>query len=233
MNFSIGGFFKKKNGGKVTITAVNIKWRGSMHAMDGFEVSENPFTITIPFQNKSQQDALPFDALKERFRAQEKAPVRITGVDVATPFKLVSMEPKLPVDVMSSQRVELKMTLQAPDYTYSGPVAITLNSEEASMIKIQINKVIVTTPMKSVEIENSGVILNMPKGGIFKNSIQLYKAMSYGERVDKVALEKPFEFVSCDRPIPFTINEPSSYLVTFYIKAPDIDYAGPMEIKLE
>ena len=97
----------------------------------------------------------------------------------------------------------------------------------------QINKVIVNTGMKSVEIENSGVILQMPKGGIFKNAIQMYKAMSYGERVDKVNIQKPFELVSCDPKLPFTINEPSSYLVTFYIKAPDVDYAGPMEIKLE
>lgn len=233
MDFKIRNPFKKKEERKVTISAVNIKWRGSMHAMGGFEVKENPFVITIPFQNKSQQDALPFEALKEKFKAQEKAPIRISGVEVSTPFTFVSVEPKPPVDVMSSQKIELKVTVQAPDYTYTGPVSITLSAEEASMIKVQINKVVVTTPMKSVEIENSGIILNMPKGGIFKNSIQLYKAMSYGERVDKVTLDKPFEYVSCDHKLPFTINEPSSYLVTFYIKAPDVDYAGPMEIKLE
>lgn len=233
MAFNLGNLFKKKGNKKVTVTSINIRWRGSMHALGGFEVGDNPFTITIPFQNKTQQDALPFEALKEKLKAQEKAPIRISGIDISTPFKLISVEPKPPVDVPSSVRVEFKMTVQAPDYTYSGPIAIALSSEEADMIKVQINKVVVTTPMKSVEIENSGIILNMPKGGIFKNSIQLYKAMSYGERVDKVTLEKPFEFVSCDHQIPFTINEPSSYLVTFYIKAPDVDYAGPMEIKLE
>lgn len=233
MGFDVRKLFKRKGDKKVTITSVNIRWMGQMHAMEGFEVETNPFTITIPFQNKTQQDALPFEALKEKLKAQEKAPIRITGIESSTPFKLISVYPKLPVDVPSSVRVEFKITLQAPDYTYTGPVTISLGSEEAGMIKVQINKVIVTTPMKSVEIENSGVILNMPKGGIFKNSIQMYKAMSYGERVDKVTLEKPFEFVSCDHQIPFTINEPSSYLVTFYIKAPDVDYAGPMEIKLE
>ena len=233
MAFNLGNLFKKKGEKKVTVTSVNIRWRGQMHAMGGFEVETNPFTITIPFQNKTQQDALPFEALKEKLKAQEKAPIRITGIEASTPFKLISVYPKLPVDVPSSMRVEFKIMLQAPGYTYTGPVTISLGAEETGMIKVQINKVIVTTPMKSVEIENSGVILNMPKGGIFKNSIQMYKAMSYGERVDKVTLEKPFEFVSCDHQIPFTINEPSSYLVTFYIKAPDVDYAGPMEIKLE
>ncbi len=233
MNFNLGGLFKKKEKGKVTITSVNIKWHGQMHAMEGLEVKESTFVIKIPFQNKSQQDALPFEALKEKFKAQEKAPIRINSIQISDPFKFVSVEPKLPRDIMSSEKIELMITAQAPDYTYSGPITITLVAEEASMIKVQINKVIVNTPLKSVEIENSGVILNMPKGAVFKNSIQMYKAMSYGERVDKVTLQKPFEFVSCDRKLPFTINEPSSYLVTFYIKAPEVDYAGPMEITIE
>ena len=230
MNFNI---FKKKDKGRLSITSLNLRWHGQMHAMDGFTPKERRFTVTIPFQNKTAQDKLPFEALKQKFKAEEQPPITISEMQLSDPFKLVSVEPKLPRGVASGEKVEFVVTVDGPDYGYSGPLTVMLNSEEAGMIKVQINKVIVTTPMKSVEIENSAVILNMPKGGIFKNSIQMYKAMSYGERVDKVTLEKPFEFVSCDHQIPFTINEPSSYLVTFYIKAPDIDYAGPMEIKLE
>ncbi|HUC38909.1 MAG TPA: hypothetical protein VL944_02145 [Candidatus Acidoferrum sp.] len=234
MAFSLGNLFKKGSGKpKISITAVNIKWRGAMHGMEGFEVKEKQFTVTIPFQNKTQKDALPFEAIKERFRSQEKAPILLTKIEVSDPFKLVSTDPKLPYSVASSEKVELKVTADAPDYTYTGPMSITLTSEEGSMIKVQINKVIVHTQMRSVEIENSGIIINIPKGAIFKNSIQMYKAMSYGERVDKVTLQKPFEFVNTEPALPFTINQPSSYLVTFYIKAPELDYAGPMEIYLE
>jgi hypothetical protein len=232
MDFRIRNPFRKKER-KVTISAVNIRWRGSMHAIEGFEVKENPFVITIPFQNKTSQDAIQFEALRQKFKAQEQPPVVITGIQVSDPFKLLSIEPQLPLSIGSGQRITFNITAQAPDYTYTGPITVTLTSEEGGFIKVQINKVIVNTPMKSVEIDNSGVILNMPKGGIFKNAIQMYKAMSYGERVDKATIQKPFEFVSCDPKLPFTINEPSSYLVTFYVKAPDVDYAGPMEIMVE
>jgi len=231
MNFNI--FKKKGDSGTITITSVNLKWRGQMHAIDGFHPKESRFTIKVPFQNKTSQDALPFEALKEKFRAQEQPPILINEIQLSDPFKLVSVEPAVPRKIASGEKVEFTVTVDGPDYAYSGPITVMLSSEEASMIKVQINKVILSTKRKSVEIENSGVILNMPKGGIFKNSIQLYKALSYGDAIDKVVIRAPFEFVESEPKLPFTINEPSSYLVTFFIKAPELDYAGPMEVKLE
>ncbi len=234
MKFNIGSIFNRKGSAqKINITSINIKWRGSSHAMQGMEVKEKRFTITVPFQNKTQQDALPFEALKERLKAQQAPPITISKIDVSDPFKLVSVEPNLPKSVQSGERAEFKIAIEAPDYTYAGPLTLSISADEVSMIKVQINKVILKTSTKSAEIENSGVILNMPRGNIFKNSVQMYKALTYGNTVRKVTISKPFEFVSCDPNIPFTIDDRNSYLVTFYIKGPDIDYAGPMEITVE
>lgn len=230
MNFNI---FKEKGKGQLSITSLNLRWHGQMHAMEGLVPKERRFTVTIPFQNKTAQDKLPFEALKQRFKAEEQPPIVISGIQLSDPFKLVSVEPKLPRSVASGERVEFVVTVDGPDYGYNGPLTVMLNSEEASMIKVQINKVMLRTASKSVEIENSGVILNMPKGGIFKNSVQLYKALSYGDVVTRVTIGKPFDFVESEPHLPFTVNDPSSYLVTFYVRAPDLDYAGPMEIKLE
>ncbi len=231
MAFNFWNLFKKKSGTNVVVTSVNLKWKGQMHAMDGFQVSEKRFTITIPFQNKTQQDALQqYAALKEKFKAQEVPPITISSIQLSDPFKFVSVEPTTPITVKSGEKVEMKVTGEAPAYGYSGPITVTLNSSEARMVKIQINKVILTTEHKSVEIENSGVILNMPPNGIFKNSIQMYKALSYGDAVANVTASPPFELEGSEPKLPFTISEPSSYIVTFFIKAPDVDYAGPMEI---
>ncbi len=231
MNFNI---FKKKDAkGVITITSVNLRWHGQMHAMDGFQSKESRFTIKVPFQNKTSQDKLPFEALRAKFKAEEEPPIMINGIQLSDPFKLVSVEPAMPKNVVSGEKVEFVVTVDGPEYAYSGPITVTLSTEEASMIKVQINKVILSTRRKSVEIENSGIILNMPKSGIFKNSIQLYKALSYGDVIDKVTIGKPFEFVESEPKLPFTVNEVSSFLVTFFIKGPEQDYAGPMEVKLE
>ncbi|MCL4389382.1 MAG: hypothetical protein M1528_01650 [Candidatus Marsarchaeota archaeon] len=234
MRFSISNLFKKKRDASVVVTSINLRWKGQMHALGGMQINEKRFTIAIPFQNKTQQDALQqYAALKEKFKAQEVPPILISSIQLSDPFKFVSVEPALPITVKSGEKVEMKVTGEAPAYGYSGPITVTLSSSEARMVKIQINKVILTTERKSVEIENSGVILNMPPNGIFKNSIQMYKALSYGDVVTNVIASPPFEFEGAEPKLPFTISEPSSYIVTFFIKAPDVDYAGPMEIKVE
>jgi hypothetical protein len=234
MKLNISNLFSRKKSGKVLISAINMRWKGQMHSMDGIVPEKTRFTISIPFQNKTQDSALErFAALKEKFKAQEVPPVIISSIKLSDPFKLVSVEPKLPITVRSGERIEISITIDAPDYAYSGPLTVTIDSPEASMIKVQLNKVILSTKLKKAEIENSGVILNIPPNGVFKNSVQVYKAMSYGDSASKVTISEPFEFIESDPKLPFKIDNPNSYIVTFFIKAPETDYAGPMEIKVE
>lgn len=234
MKFNIGNLFARKKPDKVAISALNIRWRGQMHAMDGFIPKEKRFTISIPFQNKTQDSALEqFAALKEKFKAQEVPLAVISSIQLSDPFKLVSTEPRLPITVSSGEKIEITITADAPDYAYSGPLTVVIGSPEASMIKVQLNKVILSTKSKKAEIENSGVILNIPPNGVFKNSIQMYKAMSYGDYASKVTISEPFELIDSDPKLPFKIDNPNSYIVTFIIKAPEVDYAGPMELKIE
>ena len=234
MKLNIRNPFIKKKPDRVTISSINIRWRGQMHAMDGFSPKERRFTIAIPFQNKTQDSALEqYAALKEKFKTQEVPPVVINSIQLSDPFRFVSVSPPPPITVKSGEKIEITINVDAPDYAYSGPLTVTIGSPETSMIKVQLNKVILSAKLKKAEIENSGVILNIPPNGIFKNSIQMYKAMGYGDSASKVTVSEPFEFIDSDPKLPFKIDNPNSYIVTFFIKAPAVDYAGPMEIKVE
>jgi hypothetical protein len=217
---------------RVTITSINMRWRGTTHSREGMVLKSRSFSISIPFQNKTSDAALRFDALKERFKSQEEPPVKIRSIEVSDPFKLLSVEPAPPAEIKSGQKVDFVINVEAPDYGYSGPMTVSFDADDSGFVKVQVNKVILSSKGKRVEIENSGVILNMPRGGVFKNSVQMYKALSYGDEVSRVTVSKPFEFVSSDPKLPFRIDDKGSYIATFYIKCPDVDYAGPMEIEV-
>jgi hypothetical protein len=42
----------------------------------------------------------------------------------------------------------------------------------------------------------------------------------------------PFTLVSSEPKVPFRIDNPNSYIVDFYIQAPETGYAGALEINL-
>ena len=228
MKFNISNIFKR-NDMSITVTAINIRLHGNMHSMEGMTAKEKTFKIEIPFKNKSHTDMLT-DAAS--FKAQKAEPINIKNIEVATPFRLVYIEPKLPYSVKADEKVAFTLTLESSITNYTGPMNINFVSDELEMIHIEISKTVLNVNGKKTPIETSSRILNVPKGQIFSERIQLYKAFSYGDTVSKVELETPFIFVSSDPKLPIKIDDTNSYILNIYIQAPQNSYAGILEIKL-
>lgn len=220
----------KKNRYVVTITGINIKLHGYMHSISGMTVKERTFPLEIPFKNKVHRDMLTEAAL---FKAQKAEPLRIKGIEIAEPFTLVSIEPKLPIEIKSDESVTFKMVIGAPEHNYSGPMNISFASDSAEVVHIEITKTVLEAKGRRTEIETSSRILNLPKGQIFNEKIQLYKAFSYGDSVSRVEIASPFAFVSSEPKLPLKIDDTNTYILNLYIQAPPASYAGILEIKID
>lgn len=216
--------FGKKD--TVTVTAINIKWHGKIHTLNGKTTKEGFLDLEIPFMNKPSEKIL-------MFKAQKKKPEKIISIEVASPFSLVSMSPQPPTEIAENERVVFKLKIALPNYNYSGPLNLELKTEDPDMIHVELAKTILKRGDKSVEVENSSSIISVPKNGVFLQNIQMYKILTYRDTVAKVSVPAPFTFVSTDPKLPFTINDENSYIVGFYIQAPDHSYAGPLVIRLE
>jgi hypothetical protein len=111
-------------------------------------------------------------------------------------------------------------------------LTISFGSNNVETIHVEITKTILNVNGVKTAIETSSRILNLQKGQIFNEKIQLYKALSYGDSVKSIEIEKPFAFVSSDPKLPVKIDDSNSYLLNIYIQGPEAPYAGAMEIKL-
>jgi hypothetical protein len=216
-------FGKKK---EVRITTINIKWHGKIHTLEGSKTAAEFLDIDIPFTNKPNENIL-------MFQAQKKKPELILSVEVASPFKLASISPNVPVEVKQDERVVFKLKIGMPDYSYSGPLNIEMKTEDPEMVHIELTKTILKRGDRSVEVENSSSIMAVQKNGIFQQNIQLYKILTYKNEVKNVSVSEPFKLVSTDPKLPFTVSDENSYIVAFYIQANDRSYAGPLTIDLE
>ena len=224
MGIDIRSLLGKKNG--VKATAVNIKLHGKIHTLPGMESKSGFIDLEIPFANKPNQNVL-------MFQAQKRKPERITAIEVAQPFTLVSIEPKAPIEIEEERKVVFKLRIGVPSYGYSGPMNIEMKTDEPEMVHIELSKTVLVRGERKVEVENSNAIIMVQKNGIFQQNIQMYKVLSYKDKVSKVVLPEPFKLVSTDPKLPFTISDENSYIVAFYIQAPDHGYAGPLTIGLE
>jgi hypothetical protein len=221
--------FLKKNKNTVKITNINIKLHGYMHSISGLEIKEKTFTLDIPFKNKVHKDMLTEAA---SFKAQKAEPLKIKSIEISEPFKLLSIEPKLPIEVKSDEQVTFKLSIEVPEHNYSGPMTIVFGSDGVEMVHIEITKSVLEAKGIKTEIETSSRILNLPKGQIFSEKIQLYKALSYGETVSKVEIAAPFAFVSSEPKLPLKIDDPNTCILNLYIQGPTSSYAGILEIKI-
>jgi hypothetical protein len=224
MKFSISALLGRKN--TVKVTAVNIKLHGKIHTLPGAQSSSGFLDVEIPFTNKPNQNIL-------MFQAQKKKPERITSIEVARPFVLVGATPKTPIEVEENQKVVFRLRIELPKYSYSGPVDVEMKTEDPEMVHVELSKTVLVRGGKSVEVENSNAIIMVQKNGIFQQSIQMYKALSHNDTVRRVLVPDPFKLVSTDPKLPFTVSDENSYIVAFYIQAPDHNYAGPLTIELE
>lgn len=214
---------------KVTISNINVKWQGSMHQLDGMDIKERVFEFTMPFKNKTHADLLTEAA---GFKAEKAKPMVIKGIDIAAPFKLLSVEPAMPATVNPDEKIDIKMKIEAPDYAFTGAMNVSLLSDTVEVIHVEIQAVILNYKGKNIEVETSSRILPVQKGQIFPEKVQMYKAMSFGDRLTSVAVEPPFKLVSTDPKLPFAIDDPNSYIATFYIQAPETSFAGKLIMNL-
>ena len=222
--------FLKGNKSTVTITTINIKLHGFMHSINGMTVKEKTFPLEIPFRNKTHTDML---TEATSFKAEKAEPIKIKGLDIADPFKLVSIEPQLPIEVKADEKVVFKLVIAVPEHNYTGPMNIVFNSDSKEMVHIEITKSILEAKGQKIPIETSSRILNLPKGQIFTEKIQLYKGFSFGDTVSKIEIETPFTFVSSEPKLPLKIDDTNTYILNLYIQAPQTSYAGALQIKID
>ena len=221
---NIFGRLFKKNAGASRITNFNIYWKGRMHALPGMELKGGRFTYELPFRNSTTEDELTF------LKSQKRPPEVIEKVEVSGPFTLVSVEPQPPISVEQGTSVTLKMVIDPPAYSYSGPAVIKLGAHAEEQVRIELPAVLMKSGSKSVNVLEHGEIKVIGKGAEFEESVQMYRVLGYGAQVKSVTVNKPFEFVKTEPALPFTIDDKSSFVVAFFIKAPAFDYAGPLEI---
>ncbi len=208
---------------KVTITSINLKFMGNSHGLAGMEVSEPVFELRIPFQNKMGSNLLP-DNLKG-------PKIVLSSVTVGSPFRLVDISPKLPVEVPYMSKTMFTLKIAAPDVTWEGPLSINFGNESANNVTISIKKVTLHHGDKSIELEDSGVTTSMQKSQLFKQNLQIYKVLSLGDTVNKIEVSAPFEIVSTDPKLPIKADKKDSYIISLYMKCPEFSYAGDLDIR--
>lgn len=219
------------NKGRVTrITAINVKLQGFTHALKGMESKGETIDIDIPFKNKVHVDMLTEAGV---FKAEKGKPMRIDKITVAEPFQLVETVPKAPVEVPSGGQANFRITVKPPGHSYTGPLSISFASEPVEMVHIEITRTVMDHKGKRTEIAASSKMLNIEKGKIFTEKVQLYKVMGFNESANSMSVSFPFKLVSTDPKLPTTIDSPNSYIIALYIQAPQQNYSGELVVTIE
>ncbi len=210
---------------RISITSVNIKFMGNSHGINGMDVDGDKFEMKIPFRNRMGSEHLP-----DNLRGPK---VKISKVTVAEPFKLLGIEPALPVDVEYMSSVMFTLTIKPPEMKYEGPMEINFGNEPADTVNINIKKVVLHYKGHSADMESSEIVTNMQKFQLFRQNIQLYQIISLGDTVTHIEAGKPFEVVSTDPKLPIKADRKDSYIISLFIKGPDFSYAGNLDLMLE
>jgi hypothetical protein len=218
-----------KRGKKTTVTAVNIRLHGQVHRLEGFESSKPVIEIRIPFKNKLRENMLTKAGV---LKLGEQAPIKVEKMEVAEPFKLVSVEPKPPLEVGAGKEVEFLISVAVPEHNYTGPISVSIDSPSAEAVHIEISREFMSFKGKRVEVESSARMLNAQKGGIFTEKVQLYKAMSMGDTASSIELSPPFRLIKTEPALPATIDDPNSFIIQLFVQAPTQNYSGEMEINI-
>ena len=219
----------KKEESLIEVKNVNVRWRGSFHSLQGISSKESRFVYKIPFKNTIEQNELLKDIAKE----QKPDVMRIEGITVAQPFKLVSVEPNPPFEIKAGEKIEISLTIDGPEGKYSGPMSVSILENQPETVKIGVNKVILHRAGKDFEIDNSSIMMEIQKNMIFGNKIQMYKIMGFGDTANAIRVSPPFKFVSSNPKLPFTIDDKNSYIAELYIQAPESSYAGPLDVYID
>ncbi len=228
MGFRLSRLLGKKKT-QTKITGVNISWRGGFHRIDGFMPKGNPFEFKLPFTNASEVPKI----MERTLKSDAGVPIVIKGISIDPPFQLIKSSPELPLEVKAQEHVDIMLSIHAPKQSYSGPMIVRMSSQEEDRVRVELSGVTLQYKNKKVKVENSQKFMELKKGQIFRHPVQMYKILSLGNTIKRVTTSKPFEFVSSDPKLPFRVDNKNSYIVSFYIRAPDANYAGPLELTFE
>ena len=218
-------FLKKKSNYSGDITGISIYWKNSMHGLPGRKLSEREFSLKIPFTNKN------YESLS--FLKKSDTTEIVQEIEVKSPFKLISIEPQLPASIKSGESIEFDIRISAPEYNYSGPLVLKMIPKPVEMAHVELPDIIAVNGEKRVKVNEHGEVKSVEKGSNFEISMQMYRVLTYNDTVKGVSVNKPFEFVGSEPKLPFTIDNKSSFVASFYIKAPEFDYAGTLELVFE
>ncbi len=216
------GIFRKKPVQTTEITNVYIRLGGDVHSLGSRSVKHPVFSVEIPFHNRLGNGLLP-----DNIRGP---PVGVSGISVERPFVLLSVSPKPPVNVDYMSKSVFSIKLRAPEGSYSGPLYIRFDTDTASDISIRIESITLRQMDKSYGLEESASAMVVRKAQVFRKDIQLYKILSYGQKVNSIEVSDPFSIEEAKPALPFTIDKKDSYVLELYIRCPDFSYAGPMEL---
>ncbi len=220
-----GNLFKSKKNFSIDIRNINIYWKGAIHTLDGIKSNKKIFSIVIPFSNKTTNHLL-------FLKKQEGKPEIIKGIETTKPFKIINVDPKLPLSIPDGESEELNISVEGPDFNYSGVLALTFKSDLQPRVHIEIPDTYLIRGNKKIKVNANKELYNLMKNQVFEVSIQIYKLLTFEDTVEKVKINKPFKFEGCSPKLPFEIKDKSSYIVTFMIKAPEFNYSGPLEIEI-
>jgi hypothetical protein len=218
-------FLKKKSSYSGDITGISLYWKNSMHGLPGRKITEREFNVKIPFANKN------YESLS--FLKKADTTEIVQGIEVRSPFKLVSVEPQLPASIKAGESVEFDIKVSAPEYNYNGPLVLKMVPKPVEMVHVELPDIMAVNGDKRVKVNEHGEVKSVEKGSNFEISMQMYRILTYNDTVTGVSVNKPFEFVGSEPKLPFTIDNKSSFVASFYIKAPEFDYAGTLELIFE
>ncbi len=221
MRFNIFG----KKGQSIEISGINLYWKGSMHTLNGVSAKQGEFEVVIPFRNK-KDESLSF------LKRKKKAAERLERITADKPFTILEISPTLPLEIEEGESKEIRIKLKGPDFGYSGILTLKMYGPEEERIHLEIPEVFLKRGERKVKVNEHGEVYNLLKNQVFEVSVQMYKLLTLHDMVNVVKLNAPFEFEGTEPKLPFELADPSSFLVTFMIKAPDFDYSGPLEIEV-
>lgn len=227
---ALGDIFKKilgrpKEQVSITLTNITLKFGGDFHALEGRTLKEQIFSLEVPFQNKMGSGLLP-DNLKG-------PDITINQVSAEKPFELIDISPKPPVNVAYLSSTLFKLKIKAPMANYTGPLLIAFNTESKDNVNVDLDKMVLVHGEEKAEMPGTKINMILKKSQIIRRDIQAYNILKYGQKVEGISISKPFEIVSADPAPPFTVDRKDSYVVKLFIKCPDFNYAGSMEISFK
>ena len=219
--------FKRLKGNKtpgksITLTSINLRFGSDVHALQGMEFDKEEFELKIPFKNTMGSGLLP-----DNLKGPE---ITIKKVSVDSPFQLVGLSPETPLSVGYLESTNFNVRLRSPSPNYTGPVTVSFETDTSENVNIDLNKVVLIKDNIRREIEDTAANMILKKSQIIRRDIQVYKILKYNQAVSSVKANPPFEIVSSEPAAPFTIDRKDSYVIKLFIKCPDFNYAGPLEI---